>query len=153
MAVVCRVEGCGQVVRCKGVCNKHYHVMKNARKPQNPCGCGCGETTIYDFVWGHHTRLFTNEEQSRRAHFNDGSTQRDRGLCEKTYRKIRGRHEHRIVAEQKIGRPLEPGEIVHHKNERIRDNSPDNLEVMTRAEHMAEHREAIVAGLRRYHGN
>lgn len=151
MAGVCSVEGCGQIVRCKGVCNRHYHVMKNARKPQNPCGCGA--TTIYDFVWGHHTRLFTSEEQARRGQQNNGDKQRDRGLCEKTYRKVRGRHEHRIVAEEKLGRALEPGEIVHHKNERIRDNSHDNLEVMTRAERMEEHREAIVAGLRRYYGN
>lgn len=152
MAGVCSVEGCSGVVRCKGVCNKHYHVMKNARKPQNSCGCGCGETTIYDFVWGHHTRLFTSGEQSRRGRQNTGDKQRDVGLCEKTYRKIRGRHEHRIVAEEKLGRPLEPNEIVHHENRKIRDNRPENLEVMTRAEHMEEHREDLKAGRRRANG-
>lgn len=50
-----------------------------------------------------------------------------------------GRLEHRIVAEQKLGRPLKPGEIVHHIDGNKRNNSPDNLEIMTQSEHMKEH--------------
>jgi HNH endonuclease len=64
---------------------------------------------------------------------------RDRGDCTKTYRKVNGRHEHRTVAERKIGRPLKPGEIVHHRDENKRNNPPENLEVMTRAEHCRIH--------------
>src|SRR5688572_14391551 len=45
----------------------------------------------------------------------------------KTYRKRGGRHEHRVIAEQKLGRPLRRGEIVHHENEIKADNAPDNL--------------------------
>lgn len=57
----------------------------------------------------------------------------------KSYRKLNGRHEHRVVAEQKIGRALQPGEIVHHVDGDLRNNSPDNLEVMTQGEHMRRH--------------
>ena len=56
-----------------------------------------------------------------------------------TYRKIHRRHIHRVVAEQKIGRPLRRGEIVHHKDENRHNNSPDNLEVMTQSKHARLH--------------
>jgi endogenous inhibitor of DNA gyrase (YacG/DUF329 family) len=47
--------------------------------------------------------------------------------------------EHRWVAEQWRGYPLRPGEVVHHENEDKRDNTPENLRVMTRSEHMRLH--------------
>lgn len=59
----------------------------------------------------------------------------------KSYRKIYGVHEHRIVAEEKIGRPLKKGEVVHHIDGDIRNNNPDNLIVLaSQVEHAALHR-------------
>jgi hypothetical protein len=47
--------------------------------------------------------------------------------------------EHRLVAEEMLGRLLDDNEVVHHKNDVRNDNRPENLEVMSRAEHMALH--------------
>ena len=46
---------------------------------------------------------------------------------------------HRWVKQKEIGRPLEKGEIVHHKNGNIEDNRPENLELLTAKEHYKRH--------------
>jgi hypothetical protein len=52
-------------------------------------------------------------------------------------------YEHRLVAEQKIGRRLLSGEQVHHIDGDKQNNRPDNLEVMASpAHHFVEHRTA-----------
>lgn len=58
----------------------------------------------------------------------------------KSYEKTLGVHTHRIVAEQKLGRKLKPGEVVHHVDEDKRNNDPSNLEVLeSQAQHAALH--------------
>ena len=63
----------------------------------------------------------------------------------KTYRKLKGRHVHRTVAEKMLGRKLRPGEVVHHKDGNKQNNTPENLLVLPSQKehaklHMAEKR-------------
>lgn len=49
-------------------------------------------------------------------------------------------YEHRIVMEEKLGRFLEPSEVVHHHDRDKLHNDPKNLEVFpSQSEHMAHH--------------
>lgn len=65
--------------------------------------------------------------------------QLNKGEC-KTYQKCHGRHTHRVVAEQMLGRPLRKGEIVHHIDGNKRNNDPSNLMVCgSQSEHCRLH--------------
>lgn len=75
----------------------------------------------------------------------------------KTYPKLNGRHKHRVIMEQKLGRPLKPGEIVHHKDEDKQNASPDNLELLkSQSQHASIHKKekckCNVEGCERKHG-
>ncbi len=50
-------------------------------------------------------------------------------------------HVHRLVAVAEYGIDAVAGNDVHHKNEIRWDNRPENLEVLSRSDHVKEHRE------------
>ena len=63
------------------------------------------------------------------------------GLGEgRSYTKHYGKHEHRIVAEQILGRKLLPGEVVHHIDGNKRNNTPENILILkSQSEHAKLH--------------
>lgn len=79
------------------------------------------------------TRMRDETRQKiRDAHLNTGEG--------KTYTKVFGRHEHRVIAEQMLGRPLTDTEVVHHIDGDKRNNDPSNLMVFpSQVEHAAHH--------------
>jgi len=88
-------------------------------------------TTIINYTDNPKWYAETREKVSRAF--------RDHGEC-KTYRKYHGRHEHRVIAEMILGRPLRNGEAVHHIDGSKRNNIADNLMVFgSSAEHARTH--------------
>lgn len=79
------------------------------------------------------------DESMRRQNNRSSQLSRVASVKPTTYRKLFGRHEHRVVAEQKIGRPLLPGEHVHHIDGDKHNNRPENLVVMTASDHLRLH--------------
>lgn len=58
-----------------------------------------------------------------------------------TYLKENGEHVHRVVAESVLGRPLAPGEVVHHEDQMKHNNHPSNLIVFpSQAVHAKHHK-------------
>lgn len=105
------------------------------------CECGCGEkTTIYKgqprrFIMGHNFRSRTPGDIYHDANGYVRIFLPDHPRAQSGYV-----YEHRHVAEQKLGRLLERGEVVHHINGVTSDNRSENLEVFAnQAEHRRHH--------------
>lgn len=120
--------------------------LKPDPRPCQSCGAmfapsrahGDAKYCSHSCVWKATRGPEFNRYAARKGREKNGATQRGRGAG-RTYRKFLGRHEHRVVAERKLGRPLVAGEVVHHIDGDILNNDPANLAVMTQAEHMREH--------------
>jgi len=118
------------------------------------CECGCGMATPtakrtrssrgqtkgepLRFINGHNSRLLDSAEQRRRSFFRDPNSLRYTGSRD-NYIKLKGRHMHRVVIEQVLGRKLLPNEIVHHRDGNKWNNDPSNLLVITQSEHLRLH--------------
>jgi hypothetical protein len=91
------------------------------------------------FLGGHKYKKFCNIRHAYNARlgvFKEGSKARYVTI------RVDGKkvYLHRWVMEQKLGRPLEYGEIVHHKDKNRLNNDPDNLELCTdQGAHMRHH--------------
>lgn len=156
----------GQPVRyIKG----HYR----PRKPKKPrpalptewptCACGCGEpvpaytkTTSRRGIYAGMPRRFVGNHSNRGEH-NPAYSGKDEmwknGRCWIRQADGSWKRRYHVVMERMLGRPLRPGEGVHHKDEDPANDAPDNLELFTsnhehRLKHGAWTKEMAIAALR-----
>ena len=129
------------------------YIPKPEEIPSGLCECGCGKPTPIAKVTWRKLRRFRGHPMPY-AH---GHNPKRKGDASHKWKGGRWTHksgyiyaytpehpaanrdgyvlEHRLVAEQTIGRYLTTLEIVHHINGIKTDNRPENLVVTTRAEH------------------
>ena len=99
---------------------------------QTTCACACGQPT-------------TTTPSGVQRRYVRGHNRRGVGIgwIEGGYRYIcvRGKKiaEHRQVVEQREGRKLTSSEVVHHVDGSPLNNDPDNLVILSRAEHQRLH--------------
>ena len=116
-------------------CGKEMYRPPSARKDGSRPFC-CRSCQMAYLNAEYNPKRMTPEarQKLRNAHLNTGEG--------KSYTKIFGRHLHRVVAELMLGRPLKPGEVVHHIDGDKRNNEPKNLMVFeNQAAHAQWHKQ------------
>lgn len=145
---VCAIPGCEEPWRCREWCEPHYQRFikygdplddRTATRPT--CSIvGCDELHIARSYCGKHYRKWKRYGDPLAASTPETRRKVPRRRLPEGYvinykpehpnaRKDGRIFEHVVVMAEKLGRPLRPGENVHHVNGVRDDNRPENLEL------------------------
>lgn len=136
---ICRHDNSYAMCTCDN-CGKKFERHRSQILDNVFCSRECAKPflsknmTVRNIVLNPDRMTLENRSKVRKGHLarnaNSGNS----------YPKLFGRHEHRVVAEQMLGRPLKKGEVVHHIDNDKTNNHPLNLMVFaSQAEHARYH--------------
>ncbi len=115
-----------------GVLRSRSEAVKLAAK-QGKLGSGLrGKSRVFTEEWKN------NISKSKKGK-GKGYSKKPNGYIEITMGENKGRLQHVVIMEEKIGRMLFANECVHHINHKRDDNRECNLQLMTRSEHASIH--------------
>ena len=134
----CRHSAKYTICKC-GTCGAEFEKHNSVVFPNNFCSRKCAAVFTSPRMSQMNRELNpTRMTLHNRIRVRNGRLRTSKGC--KTYRKFLGRHLHRIVAEENAGRELIKGEVVHHLDENILNNNPDNLQILpSQVEHAKIH--------------
>lgn len=155
---ICQIEGCGGFVMGKNLCNKHYLRYKRYGSPfkfspKAPAQRDKNARKVFSLTCLQCGKIIDNPTYTRKycSWQCAGLANRNSFIIKKGYKKIlipnhpradkKGYvFEHILILNEKMGRPLNAGEVCHHIDCNKLNNHPDNLTVfISNSEHITHH--------------
>lgn len=139
--ISCRVDGCIELVFCKGMCSYHYKKKSREETAQliKESGLTCSIEGCKNLPLYEGGRRLCRSHQYRVVEYGDPNTVLKRengtghvnkhGYIHVNNKDGKRKFQHRIVMEQHLSRELLSNETVHHINGDRADNRIENLEL------------------------